>query len=80
MTSWQDRAKSFGAVADEYERMRPGYPAELVGDVVGFAFGTVDRALEVGAGTGKATLAFADRGIAVTALEPDKAMAAVLTT
>jgi hypothetical protein len=24
MTSWQDRAKSFGGAADEYERMRPG--------------------------------------------------------
>ncbi len=80
MTSWQDRARSFGGVAGEYERMRPGYPPELVADVIDFAPGGVDQALEVGAGTGKATLAFADRGIAVTAVEPDEAMAAVLTT
>lgn len=35
-------------------------------------------ALEIGAGTGKATRAFAARGIAVTATEPDPAMAAEL--
>ncbi len=80
MTSWQDRAKSFGGAADEYDRMRPGYPPELVDDVVRFASNGAGEALEVGAGTGKATLAFADRGIAVTAVEPDAAMAAVLTS
>jgi SAM-dependent methyltransferase len=35
------------------------------------------RALEVGAGTGKATAAIAARGVDVLALEPDPAMAAV---
>jgi SAM-dependent methyltransferase len=35
------------------------------------------RVLEVGAGTGKATALFAQRGAAVLALEPDPAMAAV---
>ena len=80
MTSWQDRAKSFGGAADEYDRMRPGYPPELVDDVVRFASNGAAEALEVGAGTGKATLAFADRGITVTAVEPDAAMAAVLTS
>ncbi len=79
-TSWQDRAKSFGGVADEYDRMRPGYPPELVDDVVRFASNGAAEALDVGAGTGKATLAFADRGIAVTAVEPDAAMAAILTS
>jgi SAM-dependent methyltransferase len=79
MPSWQDRAKSFGNAADEYDRMRPGYPPELFDDVVRFASRGAADALEVDAGTGKATLAFADRGIAVTAVEPDAAMAAVLT-
>jgi SAM-dependent methyltransferase len=35
------------------------------------------RALEVGAGTGKATVAFAARGVEIVALEPSEAMAAV---
>jgi len=40
----------------------------------------VRSALEVGAGTGKATRLFASRGIEVTALEPNAAMARVLAT
>jgi SAM-dependent methyltransferase len=35
------------------------------------------QVLEVGAGTGKATCLLADRGLSLTALEPDPAMAAV---
>lgn len=68
------RALSFGSVASAYERYRPGYPAELVDAVLAYAGRPVRTALEVGAGTGKATRVFADRGIAVTATEPDAAM------
>jgi SAM-dependent methyltransferase len=75
----QLRARVFGAVAEEYDRIRPGYPDELIDDVLRYAALDGGRALEVGAGTGKATLAFADRGVAVTALEPDAEMAAVLS-
>jgi len=69
-----ERALSFGAVARAYERYRPGYPAELVDDVLAYAGRPVRTALEVGAGTGKATRALVGRGIAVTATEPDPAM------
>ena len=71
---------SFGEVAELYELARPSYPAELVDDVIAFAFaghGTAGRALEVGAGTGKATVMFAERAVAVRALEPSPAMAAI---
>jgi SAM-dependent methyltransferase len=72
------RALSFGAAAESYERFRLGYP-EAVGDlVVGYAHPPLRRALEVGAGTGKATRLFTGRGVAVTACEPDPAMLAVL--
>src|SRR5262249_34986086 len=37
-----------------------------------------DRALEIGAGTGKATMKMAARGLDITALEPSPEMAAVL--
>ncbi|MFB6397014.1 class I SAM-dependent methyltransferase [Polymorphospora lycopeni] len=72
------RARVFGEVADEYDRIRPGYPAALVDDVLDHARLAGAPALEVGAGTGRATVAFAERGVAVTALEPDGAMAEVL--
>jgi SAM-dependent methyltransferase len=72
------RALSFGAMADAYERFRPGYPAELFDMVMDYAGQPVRTALEIGAGTGKATRLFAARGIAVTATEPDPAMLAEL--
>jgi SAM-dependent methyltransferase len=73
-------AQVFGEVAEDFDRVRLPYPAELVEDVLEY-LGPGDpgrRALEVGAGTGKATLAFATRGLPLVALEPDRAMAAIL--
>ncbi|MFC0003460.1 class I SAM-dependent methyltransferase [Micromonospora siamensis] len=72
------RARRFGTVAEAYERFRPGYPAQLHDLVVGHAGRPVRTALEIGAGTGKATRLFAGRGIAVTATDPDAAMLAEL--
>jgi SAM-dependent methyltransferase len=72
------RALTFGAVAQAYERFRPGYPVELFDLVTGYAGQPIRSALEIGAGTGKATRLFADRGVAVTATEPDAAMLAEL--
>ncbi|MFJ9772936.1 class I SAM-dependent methyltransferase [Kitasatospora sp. NPDC101157] len=73
-----ERALSFGTVAQAYERYRPGYPAELFELVAEYAGRPVRTALEIGAGTGKATRLFAGRGVAVTATEPDAAMLAEL--
>lgn len=73
----------FGEVAELYDRVRPSYPDALVDDVVelaGAGNGARDAplaALEVGAGTGKATVMFAQRGVTVHALEPSAAMAAI---
>ncbi|WP_029135670.1 class I SAM-dependent methyltransferase [Nakamurella lactea] len=75
-----ERSRSFGSAAAAYERFRPGYPDELVDHVLGYAGRPVRTALEIGAGTGKATRAFAGRGIAVTASEPDPAMLEELRT
>jgi SAM-dependent methyltransferase len=72
------RALSFGAAAEAYERFRPGYPAELFDLVMTYAGQPVRTALEIGAGTGKATRLFAERGVAVTATDPDGAMLAEL--
>jgi SAM-dependent methyltransferase len=68
------RALSFGSVASAYERYRPGYPGELVDEILAYAGRPVHTALEIGAGTGKATRVFASHGIAVTATDPDPAM------
>lgn len=73
-----DRGLSFGAVAEAYERFRPEYPDELFDAVASYAGQPIRTALEIGAGTGKATRLFARRGVTVTATEPDPAMLAEL--
>lgn len=74
----EPRRLSFGSVAELYDAARPTYPEALVDDVLAYAgAGPGDRALEVGAGTGKATVLFARRGLRITALEPNRAMASI---
>jgi SAM-dependent methyltransferase len=74
----RERRLAFGEVAELYDRARPSYPPALVADVLELVPSQSEpRALEVGAGTGKATMLFAERGVAVHALEPSPAMAVV---
>jgi SAM-dependent methyltransferase len=74
----RDRRLVFGEVADLYDRHRPAYPDSLIDDLVTLARLDGSQAvLEVGAGTGKATLMFAVRGIPVLAVEPSAEMATV---
>jgi len=74
----QLQSQVFGEVAESYHEARLGYPEELVDDVLGYA-GPDDRpVVEIGAGTGKATVSFAARGLALTCVEPDPRMAQVL--
>lgn len=66
------RAASFGAVADAYERTRPGYPTELVAWLAGHP---PRHVVDVGAGTGKLTRQLVATGHDVVAVEPDPLMA-----
>lgn len=77
MAGDREQALVFGEIATDYERVRPGYPTALIDDVIAYA-PSGPTALDIGAGTGKATVAFADRGMRIIALEPDPAMAVVL--
>jgi SAM-dependent methyltransferase len=73
----RDRAESFGAVAADYDRFRPSYPAQLIDDLAALRPGSV---LDIGCGTGKAATLLAARGLRVLGVEPDPAMAAVART
>jgi ubiquinone/menaquinone biosynthesis C-methylase UbiE len=70
-----DPARSFGGVADAYDRGRPTYPREAA------VWLTSDKpltVLELGAGTGKLTEQLVALGHEVHATEPDPKMLAVL--
>lgn len=69
----RERASSFGAVADAYDRARPSYPAALV-DWLADGLG---QAVDVGCGTGKLGRLLAGRGVHVVGVEHDERMAAV---
>ncbi|WP_139057910.1 class I SAM-dependent methyltransferase [Tsukamurella pseudospumae] len=68
----RQRALSFGAIAADYDRLRPRY-SEVTLD----AIATGRSALDVGAGTGILARQLRDRGLDVLAVEPDGAMAAL---
>src|SRR2546429_3065692 len=69
---------SFDEAADLYDRARPGYPPELFGDLVDIGrLRPEARVLEIGPGTGQATVPMAERGFKVTAIELGPNLAAV---
>ena len=71
-------ADSFDAVAGEYAAIRPGYPDELFEHIAGIAdLGRESAILEVGCGTGQATLGFAVRGYRVQCIEKGPQLAAL---
>jgi SAM-dependent methyltransferase len=72
----REQARVFGEAAELYERRRPGYPEALY-DALMAAVDDPRRVLEAGAGTGRASVALAERGLQVDAVEPDPAMAAI---
>jgi SAM-dependent methyltransferase len=76
MANWAQRSTSFGAIAPDYDRLRPPpAPAAVDWLVPGQARTLVD----LGAGTGLLSRALAQRDAHVVAVEPDKRMRAVLT-
>lgn len=69
----RDRAGSFGADAERYDRTRPSYPAELIDWLSRDGTGA---AVDVGCGTGQLTRLLQDQGWHVTGVEADPRMAA----
>ena len=61
---------TFNTAATLYEEVRPGYPAELVQDVIDLSgLRSHGRILEIGCGTGKATRSFAERRYELVCLD-----------
>ncbi|MFB9834231.1 class I SAM-dependent methyltransferase [Actinoallomurus acaciae] len=68
----------FDRAAEDYQRTRPVCPDRLFDDLIDrAALRPGDRVVEIGCGTGQATVPLARRGLAVTAVEPGAGLAAV---
>jgi len=73
-TGWErERRVHFDEITAEYDKIRWDYPDELFKDAINYCNknspGKDKRAVEIGAGTGKATAPFLDKGYDVTAVE-----------
>src|SRR4051812_41731103 len=68
----------FGAVADLYEKQRPGYPPAVADAIIAYHGGVPASVAEIGAGTGKGTEVLAAIGAPLTCIEPDLRMAELL--
>jgi SAM-dependent methyltransferase len=69
----------YKGIAGIYDEIRPSYPEKLIEDVI-YKTGLKvnDRLLEIGAGTGKATVQFAEKGFTINAIEIGEDMAEIL--
>ena len=69
---------TFDQAAERYDRARPTYPDALFDDLVELAgLKARSRVVEIGCGTGKATLPLAGRGLRITCVELGASLAAV---
>ena len=68
----------FDEDAEAYQRTRPVGPPQMFDDLIRLArLSPGDRVVEIGCGTGQATVPLAERGLAVTAIELGPALAAM---
>jgi SAM-dependent methyltransferase len=75
---WVQDSKSFDAVANLYDVFRPSYPPELITYILSASEISKDgRVLEIGSGTGIATILLAQRGYSIFCIEPGENLVAV---
>lgn len=74
-----ERTRQFDAEALAYDRFRPRYPEALFDDLLSLVDSPSPTAIEIGAGTGIATVPLVERGVRVLAVEPSASMAEILT-
>lgn len=68
--------RTFDLSAEDYDRSRPLYPKELYDDMLRYQhIGSGSNVLEIGLGTGKATLPILETGCRLTGLEPGNQLA-----
>ncbi|MDT3425522.1 SAM-dependent methyltransferase [Paenibacillus forsythiae] len=73
---WKAESMRFDAAADYYDMYRPGYPSDCISQIEKSArLGPQSKILEVGAGSGKASELFLNRGYNLLCIEPGPQLA-----
>ena len=78
--NWQEESRRFDGVAALYDVYRPSYPEKLLEALIAVTgIHPQSEILEIGSGTGKATLMLAQRDFSVHCIEPGRNLVAVAT-
>ncbi|WP_334077595.1 class I SAM-dependent methyltransferase [Paenibacillus sanfengchensis] len=73
---WEEESKRFNATAAYYDLYRPSYPKELIHCIEKNSnIGLDSKILEIGAGSGKASELFLNRGYGLVCIEPSPQLA-----
>lgn len=70
-------SRTFDEAAHLYDEVRPGYPEQLYEDILSFSTGPKAEILEIGCGTGQATLPLARRGYRILCLDPGENLVSI---
>lgn len=74
-----NKIEPYKGIAGIYDEIRPSYPEKLIKDIISKTdLKLEDSLLEIGAGTGKATIQFAEKGFSVHGIELGEDMAEIL--
>jgi SAM-dependent methyltransferase len=77
-TDWRRLRTTFEEVPELYDRARPHYPPQVFEDLITLSeLRAGARIVEVGCGTGRATMKLAPRGYEITCVELGKQLAAI---
>jgi len=71
----RERISRFDGISDSYDMYRPGYPDILFDDLVQLSKITLDsKILEIGSGSGKATIALAQKKHSIVCIDPNQSL------
>lgn len=75
---WKKESEMFNKAADYYDKYRPSYPKDIIDTIINEA--KIQRGakiIEIGAGSGKATQLFSNKGFDILCIEPGEDLAKI---